>query len=58
VTDNTSGNKPAGADARVAPKPEQGGKLEGAIEVSVDLGTKQVAACSTHSTPQFAFAQA
>jgi hypothetical protein len=35
--DNTSGNRPAGADAKAAPKPEQGGKFEGSIEVSVDL---------------------
>lgn len=35
--DNTSGNRPAGTDAKAAPKPEQGGKFEGAIEVSVDF---------------------
>ena len=34
---NTSGERPAGADAKKAPKPEQGGKLEGPIEVSVDF---------------------
>jgi hypothetical protein len=36
-SDNTSGNRPAGADAKAAPMPEQGGKFKGAIEVSVDL---------------------
>jgi hypothetical protein len=35
--ENTSGNRPAGADAKATPKPEQGGKLEGPIEVSVDF---------------------
>jgi hypothetical protein len=35
--DNSSGNRPAGADAKAAPKPEQGGKFDGAIEVSVDF---------------------
>lgn len=35
--DNTSGNRPAGTDAKAAPKPEQGGKFEGAIEVFVDF---------------------
>jgi peptidoglycan hydrolase-like protein with peptidoglycan-binding domain len=35
--DNTSGNRPAGTDAKAAPKPERGGKFEGAIEVSVDF---------------------
>ena len=34
---NTSGNRPAGADAKAAPKPDHGGKFEGAIEVSVDF---------------------
>ena len=44
-SDNTSGNRPAGADTKAAPMPEQGGKFEGAIEVSVDLHgeeTKQI----------------
>ena len=44
-SDNTSGNRPAGADAKAAPMPEQGGKFKGAIEVSVDLHgeeTKQI----------------
>ena len=43
--ENTSGDRPAGADAKAAPKPEQGGKLEGPIEVSVDFhgdDTKQI----------------
>ena len=35
--DNTSGNRPACADAKASPKPEQGGKFEGGIEVSVDF---------------------
>ena len=35
--ENTSGNRPAGADAKATPKPEQGVKLEGPIEVSVDF---------------------
>jgi len=33
---NTSGTRKAGADAKSAPAPEQGEKLEGPIEVSVD----------------------
>ena len=36
-SDNTAGNRPAGADAKSAPKPDQGGKFEGSIEVSVDF---------------------
>lgn len=36
-SDNTAGNRPAGADPKSAPKPEQGAKLEGSIEVSVDF---------------------
>lgn len=36
-SDNTAGSRPAGADAKSAPQPEQGGKLEGPIEVSVDF---------------------
>jgi hypothetical protein len=35
--ENTSGDRSAGADAKASPKPEQGGKLEGPIEVSVDF---------------------
>jgi hypothetical protein len=45
-SDNTSGDRSAGADAKAAPKPEPGVKLGGPIEVSVDLhrgDTKQVA---------------
>ena len=34
---NTTGNRPAGADAKSAPKPDQSGKLEGSIEMSVDF---------------------
>lgn len=44
-SEDTSGDRPAGADAKAAPKPEQGGKLEGPIEVSVDFhgdDTKQI----------------
>ena len=33
---NSSGTRPAGADAKMAPKPEGNQRLEGAIEVSVD----------------------
>lgn len=36
-TANTSGERPAGPDAKAAPQPEPGQKLEGPIEVSVDL---------------------
>jgi hypothetical protein len=35
--DNTAGVRPAGADAKVAPEPEPGQKLDGPIEVSVDF---------------------
>ncbi|MCP1831629.1 hypothetical protein J2R76_000057 [Bradyrhizobium sp. USDA 4532] len=35
--DNTSGDRPAGVVVKTAPRPEQGGKLEGPIEVSVDF---------------------
>lgn len=34
---NTSGTRKAGADAKSAPEPEQGEKLGGPIEVSVDF---------------------
>ena len=36
-SDNTAGKCPAGADAKSSPLPEEGGKLEGPIEVSVDF---------------------
>lgn len=36
-SDNTAGSRPAGADAKSAPQPEQGGKLKGPIEVSIDF---------------------
>jgi hypothetical protein len=44
-SDNTAGKHPAGADAKSSPEPEEGGKFEGTIEVSVDFhggDTKQV----------------
>jgi hypothetical protein len=34
---NTAGTRPAGADAKARPAPEQHQKLEGALEVSVDF---------------------
>lgn len=34
---NTAGTRPAGADAKAAPTPEEHQKLEGSLEVSVDL---------------------
>ena len=34
---NSVGTRPAGADVKAAPRPEQGEKLEGPIEVSVDF---------------------
>jgi hypothetical protein len=34
---NTAGTRPAGADAKAAPKPEGHQKLEGPLEVSVDF---------------------
>jgi hypothetical protein len=34
---NTAGVRSAGADKKAAPKPEQGEKLEGLLEVSVDF---------------------
>jgi hypothetical protein len=34
---NTAGTRPAGADAKAAPKPEAHQKLEGSLEVSVDF---------------------
>jgi hypothetical protein len=36
-SDNTAGKRPAGADAKSSPEPEESGKLEGTIEVSVDF---------------------
>src|SRR3954454_14327515 len=34
---NSVGTRSAGADAKAAPRPEQGEKLEGLLEVSVDF---------------------
>ncbi|WP_029082541.1 hypothetical protein [Bradyrhizobium sp. th.b2] len=34
---NTAGDRPAGADAKAAPAPEQSGKLKGPIKGSLDL---------------------
>jgi hypothetical protein len=34
---NTSGEYPAGADAKAAPQPTPGGKIAGSIEVTVDF---------------------
>jgi hypothetical protein len=44
-SDNTAGKHPAGADVKSSPEPEESGKLQGTIEVSVDFhggDTKQV----------------
>ncbi|MFT4120832.1 hypothetical protein [Bradyrhizobium sp.] len=44
-SDNTAGKRVDGADAKSSPEPDEGGKFEGTIEVSVDFhggDTKQV----------------